>query len=103
VQAEATGRYGPDVEAAVDFCCLEALQNAGKHAPGAQVSVRVWEQAGGLLFSVSDDGPGFDPLLARRGHGYVNMADRLGSIGGTIRWESQPGQGAQVFGSVPLV
>jgi signal transduction histidine kinase len=102
VQAGQLGRYGPEVEAAVYFCCLEALQNAAKHAPGAQVELRIWTEAGGLLFSVSDDGPGFDPGRARRGHGYVNMADRLGSIGGTIRWESQPRRGSQVLGSVPL-
>jgi signal transduction histidine kinase len=52
---------------------------------------------------VSDDGPGFDPDTAQRGHGYVNMADRLGAIGGTVRWDSELGKGSQVRGSVPLV
>jgi len=103
VITEGIGRYGPEIEAAIYFCCTEALQNAAKHAVKAQVEVRVWEDAGGLLFSVSDNGPGFDPRHARGGHGYVNMADRLGAIGGTIRWESQPGSGSQVLGSVPLL
>jgi signal transduction histidine kinase len=103
VTADGIGRYGPEIEAAVYFCCLEALQNAGKHAPQAQVEVRVWEDSGGLLFSVIDDGPGFDPAAARGGHGFVNMADRLGAIGGTVRWESQPGRGAQILGSIPLL
>ncbi|HXC19209.1 MAG TPA: histidine kinase, partial [Acidimicrobiales bacterium] len=80
------GRYGGDVEAAVYFCCLEALQNAGKHAPSAHVVVRVWEESGSLLFEVRDDGPGFDIRTAQRGHGYVNMMDRLGAIGGAVRW-----------------
>ncbi len=103
VTAEGIGRYTPEIEAAVYFCCLEALQNAAKHAPQARVEVRVWEESGGLLFSVSDDGPGFDPDAARGGHGFVNMADRLGAIGGTVRWESQPGLGAQVLGTIPLL
>jgi signal transduction histidine kinase len=103
VTADGIGRYTPDIEAAIYFCCLEALQNAAKHAVEARVQVRVWEESGGLLFSVSDDGPGFDAAAARRGHGFVNMADRLGAIGGTIRWESQPGQGTQVLGTVPLL
>jgi signal transduction histidine kinase len=103
VTADGIGRYGPEIEAAVYFCCLEALQNAGKHAPQARVEVRVWEDSGGLLFSVVDDGPGFDPAAARGGHGFVNMADRLGAIGGTVRWESQPGQGAHILGSIPLL
>jgi signal transduction histidine kinase len=101
--AEGVGRYPSEVEAAIYFCCLEALQNAAKHAPEATIEVRVWEESGGLLFSVSDDGPGFDVERAVRGHGFVNMSDRLGAIGGTVRWESEPRKGAQVRGSVPLV
>jgi len=103
VTADGIGRYTPDIEAAIYFCCLEALQNAAKHAPQARVEVRAWEESGGLLFSVSDDGPGFDAARARQGHGFVNMADRLGAIGGTVRWESQPGHGARVLGTVPLL
>ncbi len=103
VTAPEIGRYGLDVESAVYFCCLEALQNAAKHAAGASVEVRLWEESGGLLFSVADDGPGFDVALARSGHGYTNMADRLGAIGGTVRWDSAPGAGTTVSGSVPLL
>ncbi len=103
IVADGIARYPSETEAAVYFCCLEALQNAAKHAPDARVEVRLWEESGGLLFTVSDDGPGFDPDTAQRGHGYVNMADRLGAIGGTVRWDSEPGKGSQVQGSVPLV
>ncbi len=102
VAAAGLARYSPEVEAAVYFCCLEALQNAAKHAPGSTVQVRLWEESGGLLFAVTDDGPGFDVAAARTGHGYVNMADRLGAIGGTVRWQSEPGRGATVQGSIPL-
>jgi len=103
ITADGIDRYGPETEAAIYFCCLEALQNAAKHAPDARVEVRLWEESGGLIFTVTDDGPGFDATKAQRGHGYVNMADRLGAIGGTVRWESEMGQGSQVRGSVPLV
>jgi signal transduction histidine kinase len=103
VSATAIGRYPQGVEAAVYFCVLEALQNAAKHAPQATVQVRLWEESGGLLFSVSDDGPGFDPAKARAGHGFVNMADRLGAFGGTVRWESRPGHGSTISGSVPVI
>ena len=55
-------RYPSEVEAAVYFCCLEALQNAGKHAgDGAKAKLRVWEDDGVLHFEVSDNGVGFTP------------------------------------------
>ena len=103
VSADGIGRYGLEIESAVYFCCLEALQNAGKHAAGATVTIRIWEESGGLLFSVSDNGPGFDVATAKNGHGYMNMADRLGAIGGTVRWESAIGAGTRILGSVPLL
>ena len=102
VVADEVARYSPEVEAAIYFCCLEALQNAAKHAKNATVELRLWTESGGLLFSVSDNGPGFDPAKARGGHGFVNMADRLGAIGGTVRWESRPGHGSKIGGSVPV-
>ncbi len=103
VDAEA-GRHPTEVEAAIYFCCLEAMQNAAKHAPDASLAVRVWEdgEAARLRFSVTDDGPGFDPAAATAGHGYVNMTDRLGAIGGEVSWTSSPGAGATVEGSVPI-
>ncbi len=70
VRAEDLGRYAPEVEATVYFCVLEALQNAGKYAgEGSRVAVDVREEAGSLVFDVSDDGVGFDVRGARTGRG----------------------------------
>jgi signal transduction histidine kinase len=105
-QVEASGlpRQSAEVEAAVYFCCLEALQNAGKHAgPEATVSVRVWEEPGALLFEVSDDGAGFDPNGSKgKGAGFVNMGDRVGAMGGALQVRSAPGAGTTVAGRIPL-
>jgi signal transduction histidine kinase len=97
-------RHSEEVEAAVYFCCMEALQNAGKHA-GADASavVRVWEDADSLNWEVTDDGPGFDPASAAgAGHGFVNMRDRMGSFGGTIDVISAVGAGTTIRGRLPL-
>ena len=97
-------RYSPEIEAAVYFCVLEALQNAGKHAgDGAAARVAVWEGDGRLRFEVADDGAGFDrSTSASQGHGFVNMADRLGACGGTVTVSSEPGRGTIVTGSLPI-
>jgi signal transduction histidine kinase len=104
VSAENVGRYRPEVEAAVYFCCLEALQNAAKHAgEGATVDITVKEEEGGLLFEVADNGVGFDPAgRTTPGAGFVNMGDRVGAIGGTFSLHSAPGQGTRVSGRIPL-
>jgi signal transduction histidine kinase len=103
VTTEGLARYTPEIEAAVYFCCLEALQNAGKYAgEGASANVRVWTEAGALLFDVIDDGAGFDASNRKMGAGFTNMSDRLGAIGGTLRVESAPGRGTKVGGTIPL-
>jgi len=102
---EATGlqRYSQEIEAAVYFCCLEALQNVGKYAgEGAKVRIHVWELEGGLLFEVADDGAGFDVRNSKLGAGFTNMSDRVGAIGGTLRVESAIGQGTTISGTIPL-
>jgi signal transduction histidine kinase len=103
VETGSLGRYPTEVEATVYFCCLEALQNAGKHAgEEATVTIRVNEDAGGLAFEVIDDGAGFDPQRRGLGAGFLNMSDRLGAIGGSLHVESAPGLGTRVAGALPL-
>jgi signal transduction histidine kinase len=63
----------------------------------------VSEDEGAVLFEVADTGAGFDMKSgAQRGHGFLNMADRVGAFGGTVRVESAPGRGTTILGRVPL-
>jgi signal transduction histidine kinase len=96
-------RHSPEVEATVYFCCLEALQNAGKHAgDGAHATVRLSENDDSLRFEVIDDGIGFDPSSRRRGAGLTNIEDRLGALGGRLAVRSSQGAGTTIAGVVPL-
>ncbi|MBL7494529.1 GAF domain-containing sensor histidine kinase [Frankia sp. AgW1.1] len=101
LRTDGVGRHAADVEAAVYFCCLEALQNAAKHAAGSEVEIVLAERESTLVLSVTDNGPGFDPRLVAAGAGQTNMRDRIGAIGGTITVESAPGAGVRIHASVP--
>ncbi len=102
VQVADLGRHDPDVEAAVYFCVVEAVQNAGKYAgEGASISIRAGVDEGELWFEVADDGDGFDAVDSSLGHGFVNMADRLGAFRGELHVRSGPGEGTLVRGEVP--
>jgi len=103
VDAADLGRYPAEVEATVYFCCLEAIQNASKHAgDGATLSLRLREDAGMLTFDVVDDGKGFDAQARGLGAGFRNMADRLGALGGRLQVESAPQRGTTVSGVIPV-
>lgn len=103
VEADGLGRHPPEVEAAVYFCCVEGLQNAGKHAgAGASARIRMWEEANALHFEVVDDGSGFESNGQIAGAGLTKMRDRLGAVGGSITVASAPGRGTKLSGTVPL-
>lgn len=102
VKVDCPGRYPQEVEAAVYFSCLEALQNVAKYAAATQASITLMIQDRDLRFSVEDDGVGFDPSRTVYGTGLQGMADRLEAIGGTLEIGSSPGQGTVVGGRVPL-
>ncbi len=101
VSAVGIGRYSQDIEAAVYFCCLEALQNIQKYARASRARVRLTAAGGGLRFEVEDDGKGFDAATATKGSGLTNMSDRLDALGGTIDVSSTPGHGASIRGTLP--
>ena len=96
------GRHPADVESTVYFCCVEAVQNAAKHAgPGASVTVWLDTLDGHVVFGVDDDGRGFDPRAAAGGHGLANIADRVATAGGSLSVDAAVGSGTRIAGSLP--
>jgi signal transduction histidine kinase len=93
------GRYPPSTEAALYYCCSEALQNAVKHGgPATTVVVEVHADERTLDLVISDTGRGFDD--ATMGVGLTNMKDRLSAIGGELVIETAPGRGTRVIATV---
>jgi signal transduction histidine kinase len=101
IEADGLGRHAQDVEAAVYFCCLEALQNATKHARARRVVVTLSHGGGRLWFGVNDDGIGFEAASTGRGCGLQNIADRAEALGGRVEVSSSPGHGTVVNGWLP--
>jgi signal transduction histidine kinase len=102
VEAALAGRFAPEIEAAVYFCCLEAIQNAAKHAgAGATVTVRVRAHAGRVAFEIRDDGVGFNVDDSAGGDGLANLHDRSAAVAGEVHVVSAPGAGTTVSGDVP--
>ncbi len=102
VRAAGIGRYPQDIEAAVYFSCLEAMQNIAKYASASTVSVSLAERDHQLTFAVVDDGRGFDPVASNGGTGLQGIADRLGALDGHVNVASTPGHGTTIEGRLPL-
>jgi signal transduction histidine kinase len=101
LDADGVGRYSPEVESAVYYSCLEAIQNATKHGgPNLHISVMLRQDGDEFRFDVEDDGAGFEAELVT-GTGLQNMQDRLGAVGGRLTVRTAPSQGTRVSGRVP--
>jgi signal transduction histidine kinase len=99
---DSVARYAPEVEAAVYFCVLEALQNCAKHTPAADVRVELHSESDRLRFAVADSGHGFDPTSVASGTGLQGMRDRLAAVGGQLEVRSAPGEGTAVAGVIAV-
>jgi signal transduction histidine kinase len=102
VEADGVGRFESDVEAAVYFSCLEALQNVAKYADANAATIRLSNGSGELRFEIRDDGRGFDPTASSYGTGLQGIADRLAALGGELVVTSAPGDGTAVAGRLPI-
>ena len=102
LNAEGVTRHPIEIESAVYFTCVEAVQNAMKHAATATaIWIDLNQSNGTLRFEVRDDGRGFNPA-DDIGRGLRNMRDRIEAIGGDLIIDGAPGRGTRVAGSVDV-
>jgi signal transduction histidine kinase len=103
VRAGNVGRHPHEIERAVYFCCLEALQNTYKHATSAtSATVTIGVRGRQIGFEVTDNGSGFDPAIAPSGAGLKNIRDRVAALDGSVAVDSALGHGTRVTGAIPL-
>ena len=95
------GRYSADVELALYFCCMEALQNVAKHAAAHAVVIELHGDERRVTACVSDDGRGFDVQGSGDG-GLAHMAERIKEVGGALSIRSGHQDGTTVRAEVPL-
>ena len=103
IDSTTTERFPAALEAALYFCCMEAVQNAAKHSGARSVSVRFATDNGRWRLTVVDDGAGFDPGHVREaevGVGLASLRDRLDAVGGTLTVESPLGVGTTITAQV---
>jgi len=102
LQAEPLPSLSNDVKLCLFRVVQEALNNAVHHGHARQVLITLSQTEELLLLRVEDTGIGFDPVTSPRGLGLLSMEERLRLVGGTLRVQSSPGQGAVLEAAVSL-
>src|SRR6266542_1946952 len=90
-----TRRFTPELEAGVYFCILEALQNCSMYAPDAPARVELASDDGWLVFSVTDQGPGFDQATTVPGRLPMRGSDVVDREGASQSLERASAVGSQ--------
>jgi signal transduction histidine kinase len=97
----------PELPAGIDLAAYrivqEALTNARRHAPGADVDVEVSYGEDELRLRVRDYGPGPANGEVVAGHGLAGMRDRAAIAGGTLSFGAAEGGGFEVDATLPAV
>ena len=99
ITAVPAGRFPAAIEATAYFVVSEALANVAKHALAGSAQVTIRQLPGQLLVQVSDDGAG--GARPDGGSGLRGLADRVASVGGALRIDSEPGCGTRLEADLP--
>ena len=78
----------------------ELASNAVRHGAAGAIRVAGATEENRILFSVTDNGTGFDPGncpgIAEGHFGIQGIRERVRSLGGTVEFKSEPGKGTKV-------
>jgi signal transduction histidine kinase len=101
------GLFEKDEEIHLYRIVQEAVTNVVKHSAASEATIVIKKRTGMLSVSIRDNGRGFDPVkLSSQPHkfnyGLNGIAERVRILGGTLRIESQPGEGSDLTVEIPL-
>ena len=80
----------------------ESMQNIYKHAKASHIKIGFEQKNSLILFSIQDDGVGFNTAKARKGIGLKNIDARVRELGGKAEIFSKVGQGTKIKISIPV-
>jgi signal transduction histidine kinase len=100
LRVELRRRPEPAIETIAYFCTAELLTNVAKHRGARHAAIELTERGGRLSLLVRDDGRGGARVQARGG-GLAGLADRVGTVDGSIEVGSPPGGPTVVTVTLP--
>lgn len=95
-------RLTPGIELSAFRIIQEALSNAMRHAPGAEVRVEIDHRPSAVTIRVANTAPDRPtPPSPGAGHGLLGMRERTAMLGGTLAFGVTPDGGYEVIAELP--
>ncbi|MFT3830837.1 MAG: CHASE4 domain-containing protein [Opitutaceae bacterium] len=92
----------PDEIVQLLYIAREAVSNSVRHGLASRITLELARSGGETVFTIADDGIGFDPIAAAgRGHGLDNMTRRAEEIGASLTVEAAIAHGARLRVELP--
>lgn len=94
-----SNRFDYDIELNLFRITQEAVNNIVRHAEASNVSIQLIEDDGELIFTIEDDGVGFDTKILKAidtGIGLMGIKNRVVSIGGKFSIDSSLNKGTVI-------
>ncbi|MDP6190314.1 MAG: histidine kinase [Gammaproteobacteria bacterium] len=79
----------------------ELLNNAAKYAKANKIIVQLHQEPEGVCICVIDNGIGFDQASLEKGYGLNGIAERVKSLGGSIKTSTAIGEGVNTCAKLP--
>lgn len=79
----------------------ESLTNVARHADASRVEVRLFEEEGRLILTVSDNGRGLPKEIRQGAIGLASMRERATALGGQFSIVGSPGAGVTIKVALP--
>ncbi|AVV46632.1 sensor histidine kinase [Streptomyces sp. ID05-04B] len=96
------GRLTSGIELSAFRIIQEALSNAMRHAPGAEVRVDIDHRPTAVRIRVANTAPDRPtPPSPGAGHGLLGMRERTAMLGGTLAFGATPDGGYEVIAELP--
>jgi signal transduction histidine kinase len=98
---EITNCFSPESRLSIFRVFQEIMTNILKHAGASMVDIAVERKRDQVLFTVQDDGHGFDPKEISPGVGLASLRERIASLKGECQIITQRGRGTKIIFQIP--
>jgi len=100
--AKVNKKLSSDIQLNLYRILQEQMRNIVKYANASKIKISLQFDIDKLIFTIEDNGIGFDYLTVKKGIGLANISRRAELFSGTMEIDSSPKQGCKMIIQIPI-